>query len=116
MPITVKDIITAIPSRFDAEAAGDWEASIQFEFSYDDKDTENWAVEVKDGTCTVSEGTVENPSATVKTAAETWIGMTTGDVNPMQAFMGGNMVVTGDMTLMLQMQAVMMQAAQDAKS
>ena len=97
MPITVKDILTRIPGRFDAEAAGDWEATIQFEFSGEGSDDENWTVAVKGGECTVSEGTIDDPSATVKTAAEVWIGMTTGDVNPMQAFMSGKLKVSGDM-------------------
>ncbi len=97
MPITVKDILTRIPGRFDAEAAGDWEATIQFEFSSDGSDEENWTVNIKNGECTVSEGEIDDPSATVKTAAETWIGMTTGDLNPVQAFMSGKLRVSGDM-------------------
>ena len=98
MPITVKDILTRIPGRFDAEAAGDWEATIQFEFSDGDgADEENWTVNIKGGECSVTEGKIDDPSATVKTAAETWIGMTIGDVNPMQAFMSGKLKVSGDM-------------------
>ena len=41
MPITVKDILGAIPGRFNAEAAGDWKAAIQFNFSTEGDD-ENW--------------------------------------------------------------------------
>lgn len=55
----------------------------------------------------------EEPTCTISITAEDAHALSTGELDPMQAFMGGNMAVTGDMTLMLQMQAVMMQAAQD---
>ena len=39
-----------------------------------------------------------------------------GELDPMQAFMSGRMRVAGDMTLMMQMQAIQMQvAAQQAQ-
>lgn len=37
--------------------------------------------------------------------------MARGELDPMQAFLGGKLAVTGDMTLMLQVQAAQMQAA-----
>jgi putative sterol carrier protein len=104
MPLTVKDILNAIPSRFDAEAAGDWKADIQFNFSHEDAPEEYWTISVGEGACKVTEGKVENPSATVNTAADTWIGMTTGSVNPMQAFMSGKLKVSGDMGAVMKLQ------------
>lgn len=105
MPLTVSDILNAIPGRFDAEAAGDWNATVQFNFTHeDDKPEESWTLAVADGACKVTEGKIENPSATVNTAAETWIGMTTGTVNPMQAFMGGKLKVSGDMGAVMKLQ------------
>ena len=55
----------------------------------------------------------EEATCTVSISAEDAEALSSGELDAMQAFMGGKMVVTGDMTLMLQMQAVMMQAAQD---
>jgi putative sterol carrier protein len=40
--------------------------------------------------------------------------MERGELNPMEAFMAGRIKVAGDMTLMMQMQAIQMQAAQAA--
>ena len=37
--------------------------------------------------------------------------MQSGDLDPMQAFMSGRIIVSGDMTLVMQMQAIAMQAA-----
>ncbi len=89
------DIFKTMPERFNAEAAGDWETKIQFNIAGDGGG--NWALEVTGGTCNVTEGTVEAPKATLNTDAETWVGMQTGTVNPMQAFMGGKIKVQGNM-------------------
>ena len=40
--------------------------------------------------------------------------MERGELDPMQAFMSGRLQVSGDMTLMMQMQAIQMQAAAQA--
>lgn len=104
MPRTVKDILNAIPSRFDADAAGDWKAVIQFNFTHEDASEESWTISVADGACEVTEGKIENPSATVSTGADTWIGLTTGTINPMAAFMTGKLKVSGDMSAVMKLQ------------
>ena len=103
MSLTIKQIFEAMPNRFNSDAAGSWEANIQFCFS-NENGGENWYVSVEDGSCSVGEGTHETPSATISTAAETWIGMITGTVNPMQAFMGGKLKVTGNMADVMKLQ------------
>jgi len=95
MEITVKDIFNAIPARFDAKAAAGWKAKIQFTFRGDGGD-QDWVIAVDDGKCSVSEGKVDGPSATVQTSAKTWIGMTTGKVQAMQAFTSGLLKVSGN--------------------
>jgi len=100
MSVTISDIFNAIPKRFDGEAAGDWNANIQFEFS----DGDNWYIAVGEGECSVGTGEVDGASATVKTSADTWIGMTTGTVNPMQAFMSGQLTVGGNMGDVMKLQ------------
>ena len=65
MSVTISDIFNAIPKRFDGEAAGDWNANIQFEFS----DGDNWYIAVGEGECSVGTGEVDGASATVKTSA-----------------------------------------------
>ena len=88
MDITLSDIFEAMPERFNSEAAGDWAANIQFAFADGDGDT-NWYLKVGDGSCQVSEGTLDDATATIRTESEVWIGMITGSVDPMQAFMTG---------------------------
>ncbi len=99
MPITIRDVFEAIPTRFDSSAAGDWKATIQFDF-----DDESWVVAVDEGTCNVLRGTADAATATVKTSEETWIGMITGSVNPTQAFMSGQLTVGGNLGDVMKLQ------------
>lgn len=103
MAVTIKDIFEAMPGRFNAETAGDWTANIQFKFTSDEGE-EPWFLKVKDGACTTGQGDVEEPETTITTPAATWVGMTTGDVDPMQAFMSGQIVITGNMGLIMKLQ------------
>jgi hypothetical protein len=58
----------------------------------------------------------EEATCSIAITVEDAEALASGELDPMQAFMGGKMVVTGDMTLMLQMQAAAMQAAQSPAS
>jgi len=69
-----------------------------------------WAVAFKLGPGPVP----EEPTTNIAITAEDATAMGTGELDPMQAFMSGRMQVTGDMTLMMQMQAIQMQAAANA--
>jgi len=102
MALTIQNVFEEIPVRFNGEAAGDWKATIQFEFSGDN--AESWVVDVADGACNVSQGTADGATATVKTSADTWIGMITGSVNPMQAFMSGQLSVGGNLGDVMKLQ------------
>jgi putative sterol carrier protein len=101
MDVSIKDIFEAMPSRFNSDAAAGWNANIQFNF---DEGNENWYISIADGTCSVGEGAVESPSATIDTQSETWVGMITGSVNPMQAFMSGKIKITGNMADVMKLQ------------
>jgi len=103
MSVTIKDIFEAMPTRFNGDAAADWNADIQFNFK-NDAGGENWFVSIADGACNVGEGNHDNPSATIDTASDTWIGMISGTINPMQAFMSGQIKITGNMADVMKLQ------------
>jgi len=67
----------------------------------------DWAVGFKLGPGPIP----EEPTTIVSITAEDAAALESGELDPMQAFMGGKLQVQGDMTLMMQMQAIQMQAA-----
>ena len=67
----------------------------------------DWAVAFKLGPGEIP----AEPTTQVAITSEDAAAMESGELDPMQAFMSGRMQVTGDMTLMMQMQAIQMQAA-----
>jgi putative sterol carrier protein len=70
----------------------------------------DWKVDFKLGPGDIP----EQPSTTVTVTAADAAAMERGELDPMQAFMSGRMMVSGDMALMMQMQAIQMQAAAQA--
>ena len=67
----------------------------------------DWATGIKFGPGDVP----EEPTTTVQISDEDARAMQSGELDAMQAFLGGKIAVSGDMGLMMQMQAVLMQAA-----
>jgi hypothetical protein len=72
----------------------------------------DWAVAFKLGPGEIP----AEPTTTVTVTAEDADAMASGTLDPMQAFMAGRIQVAGDMALMMQMQAIQMQAAAAAQS
>ena len=54
------------------------------------------------------------PTATLSFTAEDAAALERGELDPMQAFMSGRIQITGDRTIVMQMQAIQMQAAAEA--
>ena len=66
----------------------------------------DWSLEIKLGPGAIP----DEPSATLTIEAEDAAAIERGELDALQAFMAGRIEVMGDMTLVLQMQAVLMQA------
>jgi len=66
----------------------------------------NYYVTIKDGTCTVSEGTHQSPNMTMTMAAQDYVDMITGKLNGQMAFMSGKLKIAGDMGLAMKMQSL----------
>ena len=93
----VKEVFDKMPEVFDADAAQGLDAVFQLEITGDDGG--NWNIVVQDGTCDIVEGAHAEPSVTLTMSAETWLGMINQEINSMQAFMGGQLKVSGDIML-----------------
>ena len=103
MEVQVADIFEAIPKRYNAANASGWTAGIQFNLDTD-AGPEPWFIKVDDGALNVGQGEIEEPTATIIARAETWVGMSTGTVDPMQAFMTGQLRVEGNMGDVMKLQ------------
>lgn len=88
-----KALIEKMPEAFDADAAGDTNATVQYAIS-----TPMYA-EIKDGSCAVHEGEADNPDVTIKMDDDDLVDMLTGELNGMTAFMTGKLQVDGDIML-----------------
>ena len=82
-----------MPQAFNAEAAGDTEAVIQYQISQPVYHV------VRDGALEVHDGQADDPDLEVKISDDNLVKLFRGDLNPMTAFMTGKIKVSGDMTL-----------------
>ena len=101
---TPADLFTKMPENFNADKAGDMNASVVFDLSGDNGG--QWSVAIADGACTVNEGVIDSPKATVKMDASDYVDMITGKLNPMMAFMSGKVKVEGDLNTVMKVQQI----------
>lgn len=92
---TVAEIIESMKTRFNANAA----AGLDEVFQFDIEDAETWHLVIKDGNFHIVEGAHEDPSVTLIMDSETMVGVMSGAINGMQAFMMGKLRTEGDMML-----------------
>ena len=91
--MTAHEMLHKMPAAFDAQAAGDTEAVIQYQIS------EPVYHVVRDGSLEVHDGQADDPDLVVDISDENLVKLFRGDLNPMSAFMTGKIKVSGDMTL-----------------
>ena len=103
--MTIPDLLRTVVERYDSEAMSDFNATVVFELSGDDGGS--YHLTFADGNATYGEGAVENPTATIMMTAEDFKALTSGDLNPMAAFMQGKIKVTGDMSTVMKMQGML---------
>lgn len=101
MSSQIRDTIMAMPSVFMAEKAGNAKALIQLDMTGDDGG--QFALDIADGACEVREETAEKPDVTVTMEAGDFLALTEGNLNPVQAFMGGKIKVAGNVGMVMQM-------------
>jgi len=93
----VKEVFTNMPEIFNSGATQGLDVAFQFDITGDGGGT--WNVRVKDGTCQIQEGSHEAPTVTLTMSCETWLAIVNRELNAMQAFMGGQLKVSGDIML-----------------
>jgi putative sterol carrier protein len=93
----VARIFPAMVERFQPEKADGVNAAVQFDLSGENGGL--YWLRIANGAAETGQGAIENPNMTIKAAADDYIAMSNGSLNPMQAFISGKIKVQGDMGL-----------------
>jgi putative sterol carrier protein len=91
--VTFKELINKLPAAFNPDAAAGNNCVIQFNTS-----TPAY-VTVKDGTCSVGNGSAASPDVTITMEDNDMVQLLKGELNGMTAFMTGKLQVDGDLML-----------------
>jgi len=99
--LTIEKLMGLMPKAFLPEKAEGVDKTMQFNFSGDEAG--DWVVTIKDGACTVDQGTIEDPSLAINVASSDWLQVFTGKANAMALFAAGKIKLKGDLNLAMQM-------------
>ena len=95
------DTIAGMPTVFNAEAASDLSAHIQFDVS--GEETGIYYLNIEKGTCIFLEGESSGPTMTIHTPSEVWLAVSRGEMDGQMAFMQQRYTVEGDFSLLMKM-------------
>ncbi len=63
-------------------------------------------VKIADNQCELVEGAAPNPTVAIDVAAQDWIDILSGKLDPTRAFMSGKLRIKGDLGLMMRFQSM----------
>ena len=95
------DTIAGMPTAFNAEAAGDLKADIQFRVTGEEPGT--YYLHIENGVCTFLEGESPASTLTINTPSDVWLAVSRGEMDGQMAFMQGKYRVEGDFSLLLKL-------------
>ena len=88
------EIFAAMPDAFNPDAAKG--VDVVFQYHISGPDGGDWSCTVKDGACTIHQGTHEKPTCTLKIGASDFVDMIGGALPAMQAYTSGKLKIEGD--------------------
>jgi putative sterol carrier protein len=91
-------------TSFDPAKAKGVSAVVQLNASGEDGGDFN--LKIADGACQLAAGQAEKPTVTIDVAAQDWIDIITGKLDPTRAFMAGKLRIRGDLGLMMRFQSM----------
>jgi putative sterol carrier protein len=97
-------LLKGMTATFNAQAAGNLKATIQFEVS--GRQSGNWFLLIKDRKCILNEGKMASPTLTIRTPSDIWLAIANREIDGQQAFMEGKYVAQGDMGLLMHMKSL----------
>ena len=93
--MAVAEIMARLAGAFNADEADDLEATFQFMIDGDD----DFYITIEDEACEASMGEHDDPDITMMMDVDTLKEIVTGELDGMQAFMGGRLRAEGDVML-----------------
>lgn len=98
---TMRDLVAGMAMVFDAEAAGDLRAVIQFDVTDGEEPEAYYYLDIADGDCRAYEGQHPEPSLNIITPADVWMAIGRGEMNGAAAMMTGKYAVDGNLRLLM---------------
>ena len=92
--LSVSDVFKKMPDAFNADAAAG--IDVIFQYNISGKAGGEWNVTVKDGSCKIETGKAKKATCTLNIGDADFIDMTSGKLDPMQAFTSGKLTIDGD--------------------
>ena len=102
--LTPADIFAKTAENLIPEKAAEITAAVAFDLSGEEGG--QWTVNVANGDCDVVDGIADGADATISMDGGDYVDMMTGKLNPMMAFMGGKVKVSGDLNTVMKFQTL----------
>jgi len=99
--IYVKEMVFNHEKAFKADKAVGLEAVIQYHLTGDEAG--DYIINIKDGACTVEEGTADNPTMTMTADGRYFGDVLLGKEDGMKGFMQGKLKLAGDLNLAMKL-------------
>jgi putative sterol carrier protein len=100
-PPSIRQLLEGMTLTFDACAAGDLQATIQFDVSAPQAGT--YYMQIADRNCTFHIGQATSPTLTITTPSDVWVKVASGELNAQHALMQGLYKASGEFSLLLKM-------------
>jgi putative sterol carrier protein len=101
---TLNEALDMMMARFNPAKAKGVNAVIQLNASGDNGG--QFYTTVADGKATLTQGVAPTPTVTINVAAQDWIDIMSGKLDPTRAFMAGKLHISGDLGLMMRFQSM----------
>ena len=101
MNLALRQMLEGMTLTFDAVAAGNMDATLQFNVTGAEPGT--YHLRIAEGDCTFHLGTTQDPTLTIITPSDVWLKVSRGELDGQDALMQGLYQVHGDFSLLTRM-------------
>jgi putative sterol carrier protein len=99
--LSIQSLMERMQKAFVPEKAAGYDVTVQVELKGEGGG--NWVVAISNQVCTVTEGTIANPTLKMSGSAQTVMDVFTGKQEGVRAYMQGKLRVSGDMSLAMRL-------------